>query len=478
MVKTSALGVLLSIPFMLAMLCFTFCMIKTSLADWIQSKAFFVVAQLVSLCLMTYIAYEVMPELRWDWGVLIKGASSIVLGDGLGDNPYYLIRYPHNRFWFECLVLFFKFAHFFYPNGSYGYLVRASAVLGIAIVQAFIIIMRLIVIRLFGSLRGSLLWLFLLGYAPVYCYSPIVYNDTPSMLVCASLIYCFLRITNPASTADGMRLEELFWIILFGVLCGIGHRLRIIVLIVPLAILVSTFLRSRDRWKLVKCGVIVIAVFLLTSFLAGKFAEQHYPTDEEMSEKYEIPLMHYVSMSFGDGYYNAEDVQEMNAIETLEQRRARGAERLIERINERGLLGTIEFMFVTKQGIMWGNCYLNSDYYISTLPRHPDAFVMRVLSKDGDLHRYIAPLFWAGHAFLLLGIALSFMHETRVDKNRLSMQLSIMGVFLFFTMWECNSRYLLCFIPPIVLCSFYGWDMMLDAALQKNGGLRKSIVER
>ena len=106
----------------------------------------------------------------------------------------------------------------------------------------------------------------------------------------------------------------------------------------------------------------------------------------------------------------------------------------------------------------WGESGLNGDDYIGRDSRHPDSAIVKLMAKKGELHGWVLPYTWAWHLALLLGVVLSCLFSLANRSYRVLFALvAIVGVYLFMSVWECNARYLLPFVPVLLLAAADGW---------------------
>ena len=69
----------------------------------------------------------------------------------------------------------------------------------------------------------------------------------------------------------------------------------------------------------------------------------------------------------------------------------------------------------------------------------------------------------------IAGLALAgffaFLEKTERSSVFSVSRLTLLGIFLFLSIWECNSRYLVCFIPVMILTASdgltQGWKLLV-----------------
>ena len=82
--------------------------------------------------------------------------------------------------------------------------------------------------------------------------------------------------------------------------------------------------------------------------------------------------------------------------------------------------------------------------------------------------RKMALYSWPYYAMIILGLVLSgfsaFWKKTEESSVFSIGRLTLLGIFLFLSLWECNSRYLVCFLPVMILVSadglMEGWKLL------------------
>ena len=67
----------------------------------------------------------------------------------------------------------------------------------------------------------------------------------------------------------------------------------------------------------------------------------------------------------------------------------------------------------------------------------------------------------------IIGLIISYLVRKKDDDiNVLSMMIILM-LFIFLTIWECNSRYVVQILPIIILLSMTGWINVVEKYLIK-----------
>ena len=457
--SNSPLAVLL-LPILLVLACVFVVFLLKSVPSWAcESGWVFFVGQTLMFLFMLRYAFRLVPSFGWDWGGLILSASSYVLSGTVENGPYFA-RYPNNQFWLSVLITFFRVLKTLNPSATLEFFSSACVVLGTLFVHSSIALIRVIVSRLYGSRIAFIVWLACFAYPPFYCYAPFAYTDTPGLLLCSLLILCYLELRNRREKTSG-RIDSMGLIcaLLLGLLAAVTIKVKVMVFILVIGMAVDCILNADNAREATVKGLAFAASLLISISLLGVYSNTYLSISAEDSDAYEFPSIHWVMMSLVYGGYNGPDVEYTMSFPTYQERVEADKQRLIERVKERGILGTIEFMTVTKAVRTWGGCCLGGDDYVGRKPTHPESIALRLLSHDGDLNRDIRPYFWLTHIIILVGVLLSFVADwLGLACRRLYFaRISFIGVYLFFTIWECNPRYLFVFVPLLAISAVDGW---------------------
>lgn len=425
-----------------------------------ESIAVVACVQGLSCAAMLALVWWLRPNLSWDWGQLIRSASSYVL-DGTLKNEAYFARYPNNQLWVGCLIVFFKMCHAVYPAGGLGYFAAASSALSVLLVQLSMLAFRAVVITLMGPRRGSFAWLLCNLYVPLWYYAPFAYSDTPAVLLCALALWLYVSLREGGE--GGRSLGRLARLVALGAVFGLAYRVKLMLLVLAVAMLVDTLVRRPSVREAVAAALALGVGAALAVALSGAFASRYVRVSAQDADRYQFPPLHWVMMSLDYGGFVQDDVNYTASFDTYAERQVADAARLRERVEARGASGTAGFVMVTKAVRTWGNATLAGDDYVSRKQRFPESLPVRAMALDGDLHTPALVYAWAGHLLLVLGLLVSpAVGLARRDDRALLLQLAAVGIYLFFCAWECNSRYLVPFAPALLLGALYGWASLRD----------------
>ena len=125
---------------------------------------------------------------------------------------------------------------------------------------------------------------------------------------------------------------------------------------------------------------------------------------------------------------------------------------------------SLNHLFYTKLSRTWGNSCLAGDDYCHRKPIHEDSLWERLFGVGEDLHWIVLPYTWFFHILMIFGMFFEGVYSLMDEANSrkyIILRYTMIGVGIFLTIWECNSRYLLPFLPIMILLSARGWETLL-----------------
>lgn len=415
--------------------------------------------------LMMWIAYSVRVEsLSWDWGKVIRSASEYVLTGDLQDKIYFA-RYPNNQFWYCVLVVVFKVVHWLAPAAELEQFYLVSIAMGCLMVSATIVLLHHIAGLLWNQKKafviGCMAWL----CAPLYMWALYAYTDTAGMLLMMLLLYLYVK----AYQSENMWQYGIY-MGLFGLAGAAAYQVKVTVFILVLAAVIALILQ-RTSWKKALLGILALGIFFSLGSVTAKAGVSHViPLEEEFCNQYEFPLTHWVMMSLDYGGYSQEDVDYTESFPSYEEKQKANIKVIKKRLKKKGFLGGLQFFCYNKQVRTWGDSTFAGCDYLSREPKNPDGFLERFVTTEGDMNWLCVFYTTLYYGLLLLGLLLSALGAVRrksADQPLFVGRLTMIGITLFLTIWECNSRYLVVFLPLMILLSGEGY-----------GELRRYLMER
>ncbi len=435
------------------------------------SAVWWVLCPAGALC-MFWFASSAQVELSWDWGKIIEAASGYVAEENMGDKVYFA-RYPNNQFWFVILVLLFKIVRRLNPSAGQNQFYLASVVMGCLMVTGAVVLLYMTAKLLWGTKRAFFAGCAAYMCIPLYMWALYAYTDTAGMFMLMLLMYLYVRAEKSSKP-----LPYLCYMGGIGLAGAIAWKLKVTVFIFLIA-LVLVLLMKRLYWKKLLAGLLVLALF----FSLGKVSvdagiRQVLPLNKEFCNRHEFPLTHWIMMSLGYGGFRQEDVDFTSGFPTYNEKRDANVREIKRRLQEKGVPGSLSFFFYKKQVRTWGDSTFGGCDYLSRHPVYPVGFLARLVTLEGDLNWLLLLYTSLYYGILLLGMFLSayFAWRKRGQQNNqdplLAGRLTMTGIAVFLTIWECNARYLVVFLPLMILLCCEGFlELGKRGSMDARGGM-------
>lgn len=422
----------------------------------------------ISFFIMLLIAFSLRVDVydTWDYGQLVRTAYEEVV-DGTIRNKAYYARYSNNSMFLMLLVNYFKIVHFWAGENLYRY-IYATIPLNCILVVLSIWFTYLTVCELWGERQGGKVGCVMLSLSPLYAYAAIAYTDIFAIFPVALILFCYSRAKKKNS------YEKKIWICFTAVIATVGYKLKATLIIIIIAIIMDLFfgfLQKRVHFlDLTIFLAVCIISFITVSSLNNSFLNQEGIT-EEMRYEEGFPVTHWIMMSLNaenSGGYVQADVDYTNSIKGKEAKEKANMEIIQERLHKRSCQENLCYILGEKVGRMWGEGEYNVSNYVSRKPLSNN-IIRSIFSMDGKYNLIYLFVTQLCHIYILFTITFFGLkcNAKKNDQEYFFFKIILIGVFFFFLIWECNSRYLLVFLPAICILAVRGNDL-LYVKIQKN----------
>lgn len=441
----SPISALLAIPYFY----FLYNIIKKENVCTFNVKKTWCILQAVSCIVMLIMAYQLRVAVSWDWGQLLRTAYNYIM-IGEIDNPEYFMRYPFNQIWLVCLIALFKIVSKCTASLDFAVYKAVSMVVGICLIQITICFIYKTAKLIWDERKAFLVGIFSLLYVPFYLYSMFLYTDIPGVCLAALLMYCEVKICR----TEGKK--RYFYISMFGVLGALIFRIKMVTFIAFIAVIIVFIFKNICSFS----KILIILLCFLGSYLLIGMVDNILGIDENETAQYKFPFTHCIMMSLNTtGGYNGDDVNYTASFDTYDEKKEANILKIKERIADYGFTGTVKHILYTKQCRTWANSCLDGDNYVSRWPVLEASLCQKIFSQNGKWHWTCLVYTWLVHITILVGMLLSAtlsIKKEMLEQQSLGGRIAVFGIFLFLSIWECNSRYLLTLMPIMILTAADG----------------------
>lgn len=415
---------------------------------------------LIILCQMVVIS-NITTSIGWDVGRVI---SSVKAPEQVSD---YLSYYPNNQLYYLIMYFYNKIISFLLPNLNGNWII--FQLLNILFIDIAAIFLYKATKNIFDK-RIAICTLYL--YMFLFMLSPwimVPYTDQISLFLTTIVLYLYSNL----KTISGIIF--LGTTVVLGMIMGLSFLIKpssiIYIIAFAILLLLKWIEEFRFSYRNILLGILIIASFSLTIVSFNHFMENQNII--KIDQKKAMPWTHFVMMGLtGTGGYNSDDVERDKKIIEPTLRKESNLEVISERLNNYKISGYLKFLVQkhfnnTDRGDFgWGRdgtpqqparesknkiqSLLRESYYQQGNKTNNTRFIMQVI--------------WI---IIIVGLIYSFYFKQN-SFIVLCMKLTIIGAFLYLLIFEGGrSRYLIQYLPFILIVSSIGWVNQFDILITK-----------
>lgn len=415
-----------------------------------SSKGFFVISFIVFIIIQLLFGFCFAVRPSWDFGAVNDSVFWDLDGDVLLNNNKYFYRYSNNIGMFLFLKLFYSFIYLF--NKSHFVMLSAGLLLNIILIDISILFMYKMMKLFFDDKSVTFFMILTFIFTPFITYVPIFYTDTYSLPFGIMAIYFYILNLNCSN-------RNLLYIVIAGLLLGIGCCLKFSLFIIFIAIVLYDLVSKRIFSKRGLFNISFLLLFMVIPiFLLNLYVNINF--DKDRLDKENFPIYHYFMMGLtNNGGYNQEDVYYTESFIGKDNKKNADIKILKKRLNQLVRDGGLLEFYTNKSVYTWGDGTYFAPRKLAINPLHN--FRVRYFVIDGNncniFYKVIAQIQGVlVIVFIILGIMFRKYLSEKEKNLQLFLNIIIFGVFCFFLIWEARSRYIINFLPVILLSSYLG----------------------
>lgn len=431
-----------------------------------------------------WIAREIVFRLPWDIMVVTTHASYVAEGNAIGYQPYFSI-YTNNIPIVYILKELFTRAM---ENPEYPYVndfiwVQTNCVL-LSLGGFFgCLTIKKLTRKFAPTLIYFLLYLALIGLTP---WKIAPYTDTYGMIFPIMCVYFYLCYRDA---------EKAVWKFLFMALtlvsAAAGGLVKPSIYILLIAILmvelISFVQKYKEKWKYLLFEAVLIAGLFFIKGICVDYMIEDIGLD--FNEELGAGWQHYFRMGQNEettGSYSTEDAALFGEFQENKQERNEAAlERALARVREKGFFGNISFgirkmVMVFNEGTFgWANEVEIRERYPLSIARNDriTEFLRNVFWPDmpytGRFNTF-CQLVWI---FCLVGMAGFCFLPGKRRENCVLLAVSFLGIYFYQLLFEARARYLMVFLPLLVVISVCGLWQYAEWAVNRLAASRGEVPD-
>lgn len=397
----------------------------------------------------------------WDVNMVISTSERLANGLDIPErtNNYYSL-YPNNLF---ITILFSKITTLseFLGLGDYSYFILLVIQSGLNVLTGFL--MYLILERLLK--KQYIAWIGYIFYVLLIWLSPwvsIPYSDSMGLIFPIGLLYLYQSLEN--------KKYNVLKIISMAILVVVGYSIKpqSTIMFIALAI-VSLLAINRINIKVVLKNTLIFSFVLSISIFGVRYFVGS--SSLNLDKEKEFSYTHFIKMGLNNdsnGGYLYEDVQDSMNSMTKEDRKKENIEKIKERIKDYGVVGLVEHQIKKTLSnyndgtFAWGlegGFFKEINEDTSILSKYTKGFYY----YEGEHYKYFKYLM-QGTWLLILSLLMGNIFKSKKDDSRVVsvVYLSLIGLFIFESIFEARARYLYTYVPIFIIAACIGLENIMN----------------
>ena len=408
---------------------------------------------------LVVLTYHYYFRTGWDAQV-VHWAAEMVVESEINRMPYFSY-YPNNAFivfLFSVAIRIGRLARI-----SNGYFCIVTMQCFLFAVTAFVLYRTAV---LLANERVALaVWVVYVMIPGLSPWVTVPYSDATGLLFPALLFYLYVYICK--------KKKYTMPVLAMGGLACIGYYIKPQIIIVIIAVLMTTAFSFRKKWLSEKSRLWKIALLAVGGLIGGYclVTLAVNATNMEINKEMSMGMPHYLMLGLNEEYggmINIVDQEFSRTFDTSKERNAANLEVAFERIREMGPGGMLRLWknktltnFSDGTFARWeeGEFFADQMYEGNPTIR---AYLSSYFYEGGSLYELFkgnSQLLWMGLLLLMcVGLVVRVAGKD-VRREETVLKLSLIGIIVFELLFEARARYLFIYVPLMILltCHNIGW---------------------
>lgn len=428
---------------------------------------FYVISYLIFLSLQLLILYYTRNNPGWDWEIVYDSALNYVKGNLDKVNYSYFSNFPNNKYLFVIEVLFLKVIK---KIGLLKYSLISLRFLNVFFVNLAGVLTVLTIRKVYGEKFGIYGVVLVMLSSAFYLQLPIVYTDTFAIPIPIAIIYLYLNIDKTKKENEKYNKKNILLIILMSFLIVLGMKIKFTCIIMFLGIVADLIFNKKikENLKLISgiliCMLSFLMIFRLTESRLAFF---------QNTKNGALPYTHWMMMGLFErpsyvegknfiGGYDADLYSYTFKLYTTKNMIKGNIKKAVEKLKEYGPFNYAYFLY-RKALFTWGEGSYTGSILITEEPMLEDNIIHQILFEGRKYYIYYylkdTALILFMYMSLIIG-ALKSLKNNLVENNKF--YITIFGLLTFLLIWETNPRYLVHFVPIIIVGCIPGIQAIVD----------------
>ena len=446
-------GVILKIIFILNNTIRKLLRVNTNIWIVLISVFFFIIQILL--------VYNYYFRTGWDSFMVVEGAYILSEHRTLPDwGTNYFSNYPNNLF---IMILFSKIIFICKVLGladfSYFIILIFQSILNVCTGILIFKVINKLTQTLNLSILGYILYVVLIGLSP---WVSIPYSDSVALVIPVLILYLYIGLKD--------RQLKYIRIICISSLGVLGYMLKPQITIILISVLIVSILYIEKLYfkKIIKkVSIGLISILISYVFINNFISNENIRINKES----EISFTHFIKMGLNnstDGGYSWDDVNRSKLSKNKEERREENIVLIKERVREYGKIGLLKHQIKKTLNnyndgtFAWS---LEGNFYFEIYKKENKIVNgIRSIYYEKGTNYYIFKYFTQGTWLIILSIQPLniFIKRKNMDNNMRVVLLSLIGLFIFESIFEARARYLYTYVPIFIVSGMIGLNGFIN----------------
>ncbi len=297
--------------------------------------------------------------------------------------------------------------------------------------------------------------LFIYVTNPIFwIYSSYYYTDLMGMLCILLIIYIALYINKNIASNLNYLLSFVLGFIIFS-----GYKFRATVIIGGIAVFALGIVKiNKTKEKIIYYNIVAMVIGMIIAILVHKGIDSYFGL--ELDKNKQFPIVHWIMMGLSEesnGRWSGELWNYTNSFPTYNEKFLADIEAINQSLSEMGVLGIIKLLF-TKLTIMWTDGMTALIINFKTSVHYGDLYEYTIGNKNAFMC-YATQIM---RGSLLICLVPYLFYEIKQKFSRKSiLAVTLFGCMLFYLIWEVHEKYVLMFLPLLMIMAAFGLDVII-----------------
>lgn len=403
------------------------------------------------------VSYNLRLNPAWDMGRVFDIAKDYIKNGTIVD-PY-LYEYQNNIAITIINIIVLKF----FSIIKFTDYITAITFFNAIVVTLTVIFLYYTVNKMYGKEKALMSLIICLLTTPLYLHAAIYYTDSMSMLACIFALFLYINIREEKNKTKNYIMQ-----ILLGITLILCMKIKLTAIFIMIAIIMCEILnyKFKDIINNFKIVVLSAVIFLIIYTVV---VNHYFISNKDRLNEYKMPIEHWILIgSVNEGGFNQELYEYTKGYPTYNERKQADILKIKEVYKDYSIKTFIQHI---NQKIKF--TWTDGTYFApEKLRREPvqRCGLHEFVSIDGQktyMYKYFPQIMHVSMLIFIVINAIYIFAKKEYEKDDIFLMVAIFGLAVFLIIWENRSRYLLTYVPIMIMLEVNGIEKLSNIKLNK-----------